>query len=400
MKTAIVHDWFDKIAGSEKVVKEMLACFPGADVFSLVDFLGDAQKRELGVDEIKASFIQRLPFAKKHFRNYLALMPMAIEQFDLSGYDLVLSSSHAFGRSVVTNAEQLHITYVHTPMRYAWDMQQQYLDQAGLTRGVKATFVRGVLHYLRTWDRGTANRPDVYIANSQFVANRIRKTYDRDAEVVYPPVDVHALDLRPQKDDFFLAAGRLVSYKRFDLVVKAFAQLRDQNLVVIGKGSELEHLKAIATPNVKLMGYQSDEVLRDHMERARAFVFAAVEDFGIMPVEAQACGTPVIGMNRGGLQETVIPNQTGLLFNEQTVDAVVDAVRTMIDLPWDYFDAQRIREHAERFSAARFRQEYRRLVRQKLSERGFGGAKTIQELEFDPTRDMNVTGEKHEEASV
>lgn len=395
MKTAIVHDWFDKIAGSEKVVKEMIACFPDADVFSLVDFLSEQQKRELGVGEITPSFIQRLPFAKKHFRNYLALMPMAIEQFDLSAYDLVLSSSHAFGRSVVTNAEQLHITYVHTPMRYAWDMQQQYLNQAGLRRGIKATFVRSVLHYLRTWDRGTANRPDVYIANSNFVANRIRKTYDRDAEVIYPPVDIHALDLRTQKDNFFLAAGRLVSYKRFDLVVKAFAELPDQNLVVIGKGSELEQLRSIATPNVKLMGYQSDEVLRDHMERARAFVFAAVEDFGIMPVEAQACGTPVIGMNRGGLQETVIPGQTGLLFDEQTVDAVVDTVKTMIDLPSDYFDPQRIREHAEGFSASRFRQEYRRLVRQNLVARGMQGADEIEELEFDPTRDMHVPDSAH-----
>ena len=388
MKTAIVHDWFDKIAGSEKVVKEMLACFPDADVFSLVDFLSQQQRRELGLGKVTPSFIQRLPFSKKHFRNYLAFMPMAIEQFDLSGYDLVLSSSHAFGRSVVTNAEQLHITYVHTPMRYAWDMQQQYLNQAGLRRGIKAAFVRSVLHYLRTWDRGTANRPDVYVANSAFVAARIQKTYDRPAEVIYPPTDVHKLELRRQKDDFFLAAGRLVSYKRFDLVVEAFAKHLDQKLVVIGKGSELERLRDIATPNVTLMGYQSDEVLRDHMQRARAFVFAAVEDFGIMPVEAQACGTPVIGLNRGGLQETVLPHRTGLLFDEQTVECLSDAIQEILDLPRDYFDPEDIRKHAERFSADRFRTEYRSLIRASLAQRGMVGADSIPELEFDAREDL------------
>jgi glycosyltransferase involved in cell wall biosynthesis len=391
MKTAIVHDWFDKIAGSEKVVKEMLACFPDADVFSLVDFLSQQQRDELGLEKVTPSFIQRLPFARKHFRKYLAFMPMAIEQFDLSGYDLVLSSSHAFGRSVVTNAEQLHITYVHTPMRYAWDMQQQYLDQAGLRRGVKASFVRCVLHYLRTWDRGTANRPDVYIANSGFVAARIQKTYDRQAKVIYPPTDVHKLALRSQKDDFFLAAGRLVSYKRFDLVVEAFAKHPDQKLVVIGKGSELERLREIATPNVTLMGYQSDEVLRDHMQRARAFVFAAVEDFGIMPVEVQACGTPVIGLNRGGLRETVLPHRTGLLFDEQTVECLSNAIQEMLDLPRDYFGPEHIRKHAERFSADRFRTEYRRFIRACLAERGMIGAEEIPELEFDACEDLQVT---------
>ena len=391
MKTAIIHDWFDKIAGSEKVVKEMLACFPDADVFSLVDFLSQQQRRELGLEKVTPSFIQRLPFSKKHFRNYLALMPMAIEQFDLSGYDLVLSSSHAFGRSVVTNAEQLHIAYVHTPMRYAWGMQQQYLSQAGLQRGVKAAFVRCILHYLRTWDRGTANRPDVYVANSAFVAKRIQKTYDRTAEVIYPPTDVHKLGLRREKDDFFLAAGRLVSYKRFDLVVEAFARHPDQKLVVIGKGAELEHLRNIATPNVTLLGYQSDEVLRDHMQRARAFVFAAVEDFGIMPVEAQACGTPVIGLNRGGLQETVLPHQTGLLFDEQTVECLADAIQEILDLPRDYFDPEHIRRHAERFSADRFRTEYRRLIRARLFERGIVDEDSIPELDFDAREDLLIT---------
>jgi len=300
-RVAVVHDWFNCIAGSEKVVKEIMHCFPDADVFSLVDHLSTEERESLGIRKpIETSFINRLPFQKR-FRNYLPLMPMAIEQFDLRPYDIVISSSHAFGKGVLTSAEQLHLTYVHTPIRY------------------KSSIIRSSLHYIRMWDRSTADRPDVYMGNSGYVANRIRKTYNRDAHVVYPPCDVHKMTVQQAKEDFFLAAGRLVPYKRFDMVVDAMKQLPDQKLVLIGDGPEMQKIKSKAGDNVEILGYQSDEIMHDYMRRAKAFVFAAVEDFGIMPVEAQACGTPVVGINRGGVAETVIDRKTGILFQRTAI---------------------------------------------------------------------------------
>ena len=366
---ALVHDWFDCVAGSEKVVREMLHCFPRSDVFALVDHLTAAERQELGIDAMQTSFIQDLPFARKRFRHYLPLMPLAVEQFDLSSYDVILSSSHAVAKGVVTSAEQLHISYVHTPIRYAWDMYHEYLQQRGLTRGLKTAFVKAVLHYIRMWDRGTADRPDIYIANSNYVAARIRKTYGRDAEVIYPPVNVHRWNTHHRKERFFLAAGRLVPYKRFDLLVDAFARLPDLRLVIIGDGPEHKKLKARATKNVDMLGYQDDETLFDHMKRARAFVFGAVEDFGIMPVEAQACGTPVIGMNRGGVAETVIDGETGLLFEEQTPECVAETVRRFSELPDDFLDPDCIRFNAERFSVDRFQREFSKLVNSAIQHR-------------------------------
>ncbi len=365
---ALIHDWFDCIAGSEKVVREMMHCFPHCEAFSLVDHLSEEEKRSLGIDSIHSSFIQSLPFARKRFRNYLPLMPIAIEQFDLADYDVVLSSSHAFGKGVLTSAEQLHISYVHTPIRYAWDMQHEYLRRRGLTRGLKAKFVRSVLHYLRLWDQGTANRPDAYIANSNYVARRIKKTYNRDAHVIYPPVDLEWFETHHKKESFYLAAGRLVSYKRFDLLVDAFARLPDHRLVLIGDGPEFKKLKSQAPANVEMLGFQENDVLRDYMKRAKAFVFAAVEDFGIMPVEAQACGTPVIGMRRGGLTETVIENETGLFFDEQTPESVAEAIRTFDELPSDFFDPDCIRKNAERFSIPRFRTEFKSFVEERVQQ--------------------------------
>jgi glycosyltransferase involved in cell wall biosynthesis len=366
---ALVHDWFDCVAGSEKVVGEMLHCFPQSDVFSLVDYLTAAERRGLGIDAVQTSFIQKLPFARKRFRHYLPLMPAAIERFDLSTYDVILSSSHAVAKGVITNAQQLHISYIHTPIRYAWDMYHEYLRQSGLTRGPKAAFVKAVLHYIRMWDRVTADRPDVYVANSNYVADRIRKTYGRDARVIYPPVNVHRWETHRKKENFFLAAGRLVPYKRFDLLVDAFAQLPEQRLIIIGDGPEYKKLKAAATKNVEMLGYLDDESLFDYMKRASAFVFGAVEDFGIMPVEAQACGTPVIGMNLGGVAETVIHGETGLLFDEQTPECVAETVHTFCELPAGFLDPCRIRANAERFSVDRFRRKFAELVNSAMRSR-------------------------------
>jgi len=316
-------------------------CFPEADVFSLVDHLSVEERESLGIKKpIKTSFINRLPFQKR-FRHYLPLMPMAIEQFDLRPYDIVISSSHAFGKGVLTSAEQLHLTYVHTPIRYAWDMYQEYLEQEKLGWGIKSSVIRSALHYIRM---------------------------NREAHVVHPPCDVHKMTVQHTKEDFFLAAGRLVPYKRFDMVVDAMKQLPDQKLVLIGDGPEMQKIKSKAGSNVEILGYQSDEVMHDHMRRAKAFVFAAVEDFGIMPVEAQACGTPVVGINRGGVAETVVDRKTGILFDEQTVDSVASAMQTVADLPGDFFDADEIRKHAEKFSRETFRENLRRIVEQSHRE--------------------------------
>ncbi|MEM9410147.1 MAG: glycosyltransferase [Planctomycetota bacterium] len=369
-KIAIVHDWFTRIAGSEKVVKEIKHCFPNADVFSLVDHLSDNERESLGIDApIRTSFINRLPIQSK-FRHYLPLMPIAIEQLDLREYDLVFSSSHAVAKGCLTTSEQLHISYVHTPMRYAWDMYHEYLEQKRMGWGLGSVFARSVLHYLRNWDRATADRPDFYIANSKYVRERIRKTYRRDSTVIYPPVDVNSMPFSMQKQDYFLAAGRLVPYKRFDLIVDAMKELPNEKLVLIGDGPEMSKIQSLAGPNVEVLGYQNDEVLREHMKNAKAFVFAAVEDFGIMPVEAQACGTPVIGLNRGGVAETVIPMQTGVLFSEQTSESIVEAIRVFLELPSSVLDSDVIRAHTQKFCQNSFRNNLLRFVESAVHSRG------------------------------
>jgi len=372
MKVAIVHEWFVNYAGSEKVVEEILKVFPQADLFALVDFLADGERGFLGGRRARTSFIQRLPKARSAFRNYLPLMPLAIEQFDLSAYDLVISSNHAVAKGVITGPGQAHISYVHTPIRYAWDLQHQYLRESGLGKGLKAWIARMSLHYLRLWDSRTAHGVDTFLANSKYIARRIRKTYGRDSEVVYPPVDVERFRMRTDKEDFYLAASRMVPYKRMPMIVEAFAAMPERRLVVIGDGPELERVKALARDagNITILGYQPTEVLADHMARARAFVFAAEEDFGITPVEAQACGTPVIAYGAGGALETVIasadPEQrTGLFFCNQSADSVRNAVLEFEAV--GEFRPEVCRANAERFSVQNFRQRLRQAVEGALA---------------------------------
>lgn len=359
MKVAIVHDWMDAYAGSERVVEQLLHVLPHADVFTLCDFLSDDQRKFLGGRKPKTSFLQNAPWAAKHFRQYLPLMPLAIEQFDLSAYDLVVSSSHAFAKGVLTGPGQLHICYCHTPIRYAWDFQHQYLRQSKLDRGVKGMLARLILHYIRLWDVRTAAGVDTFVANSSYIANRIRKVYGRSSVVIHPPVDTDAFSVETRKDDYYLAASRFVPYKRMDLILSAFRSMTDRRLIVVGDGPELERVKHLATPNVELLGYQPGEVLKSLMQRARGFVFAAEEDFGIMPVEAQACGTPVLCYGRGGVQDSVIPQETGVYFERQETDSICDAVRRFEELT---FDPLLIRKNAERFSREAFRKAFRELI--------------------------------------
>jgi len=283
----------------------------------------------------------------------------------LSQYDLIISSSHAVAKGVLTGPDQLHISYVHSPIRYAWDMQHQYLRESGLEKGLKSAMARLILHRMRQWDVRTANGVDVYIANSKFIGRRIRKAYGRNAEVLYPPVDTEAYSLGTGKEDFYFTASRFVPYKRIDLIVEAFACMPGRRLVVIGDGPEWSKIKATADahPNIELLGYQPKEVMVDYMQRARAFLFAAEEDFGIVPVEAQACGTPVIAYGRGGALETICGldsvTPTGLFFDEQSVVAIVHAIE---DFERRSFDSTACRNNALRFAPAQFRIQFAELV--------------------------------------
>jgi len=359
-RVGLVHDWLPVYAGAERVLEQMIHVFPESKLYSLIDFIPEDQRDFLQGGPVETSFIQRLPFAERFYRHYLPLAPMAIEQFDLSEHDVVVSSSYAVAKGVLTRPDQLHISYVHSPMRYAWDLYHEYMAQGrfGLVRGLLA---RMVLHYMRLYDVSTAPRVDVFVANSHHVARRIWKTYRRRAQVIYPPVDVERFTLQPKKDSFYLTMSRLVPYKRIDLIVRAFTEMPDKELVVIGDGPEYDAIERLAGPNVTLLGYQPDDAVAYYMESARAFVFAAEEDFGIVPVEAQACGTPVIAYGRGGVQETVLPGTTGVLFPRQTVENLKDAVDEFERIR-TRLDPEAIRAQAERFATPIFRAAFSELV--------------------------------------
>lgn len=359
---ALVHEWLTAIAGSERVLEEFCGLYPRADLFAVyADPKVVAATPFLRDHKLTTSFIQKLPDSARRFRSYLPIMPLAVEQFDLSAYEVVLSSNHAVAKGVLTGPDQLHISYVHSPLRYAWDLQHQYLREAGLTDGLKGWIAKAILHQMRIWDYRTAAGVDYFIANSRFIARRIRKVYGRRADVIYPPVDVDAFKLGGQRDDFYLAASRLVPYKRMDLIVEAFSAMPQKQLVVIGDGPELEKVKRKAGRNVEILGYQPFQVLQDLMRRARAFVFAGEEDFGITVVEAQACGTPVIAFGKGGALETVIgagshAKPTGVFFPSQTVWSLIEGVNAF-ERQADLFQPEHCRQNALRFSRERFRRE-------------------------------------------
>jgi glycosyltransferase involved in cell wall biosynthesis len=365
MKIAIIHDWIVIYAGAEKVLEQIVSCFPAADIFSLVDFLSDDERDFIKGKHATTSFIQKLPMAKSQYRNYLPLMPLAIEQLDLSGYDLVISSSHAVAKGILVGPDQLHISYLHSPFRYAWDLQHQYLHESNLDRGLKGWMVRWMLHKIRLWDVRSANSVDSFIANSHFISRRIEKCYRRTSSVIYPPVDISAFSFRAEKEDFYLTASRMVPYKKMPLIVEAFASMPDKRLVVIGDGPEFEKCKAAAGSNVTLMGWQSFDVLKDHMQRSKAFVFAAEEDFGITPLEAQACGTPVIAFGKGAVLETIqgldSDRPTGVFFNQQTPEAINAAV-ALFEKESTRITPEACRENVLRFSLERFRAEFTEFV--------------------------------------
>ena len=361
-KTAIVHEWLVNYAGSERVVESFTNIWPDADVFTLVDFLNDEQREIiLKGKRAKTSFIQKLPFARKKHRNYLPLLPKAIESFDLSNYNLIISSSHAVAKGIKKNNKQLHISYCHSPMRYAWDQGEHYLQ------GFKGTVAKAFIGYLRKWDLKSADSVDYFIANSNHIAGKIKKIYNREADVIYPPVDIDKCKLNTNKEDFYLTASRMVPYKRLDLVVEAFNLMPDKKLVVIGSGPEKEKLKSIAGRNVEILSHQPPEKLIAYMQRSKAFVFAAEEDFGIIVVEAMACGTPVIAWNGGGVKESVRDGVTGILFNEQKADSIIKAVKEY-EKRIDSFDPSVIRNHSEQFSRKNFEENIKKFFLLNCSE--------------------------------
>jgi glycosyltransferase involved in cell wall biosynthesis len=363
----IVHDFLYCYAGAERVLEQILRVYPEAELFSLFDFLPAGQRDFIQNKAVRASFLQKLPLSRRKHRAYLPLMPLAIEQLDMSKYDLVISSSYLAAKGVITRPDQLHICYCHTPVRFAWDQQFQYLAHSGLQKGLRSLFARWILHYIRGWDVRSANGVDHFISNSSYVSRRISKIYRRDSTPIYPPVDVDRFTLSMQKDDYYLTASRLVPYKRIDLIVEAFNRFPDRKLIVIGDGPDFRKIQAMAGANVTMLGHQPFDVLRSYMQKARAFVFAAEEDFGIVPVEAQACGTPVIAFARGGQAESIVAGRTGLFFERQDVESVLQTV-LRFEACEGRFSPLAIRANAMRFSAERFREEFENFVEARWSE--------------------------------
>lgn len=356
VKTAIVVDWLTQMGGAERVVLAIKELFPDAPVFTTV-YNPDTVDEVFHSMDIRTSFVQKLPGAKKSYQKYLPLMPTAVEQFDLTDFDLVISSSSSVAKGICTKAETVHICYCHTPMRYAWDFYHEYLNGPDVGK-VKKLLIPWLMNYIRMWDRLTADRVDFFVANSRNVANRIKKHYHRDSVVINPPVNASYFTPVDENEDFFLVVSRLVPYKRVDLAIQACNELK-MPLRVIGTGPELNRLKMMAGPTVKLMGRLSEEEIKWHYARCRAFLFPGEEDFGITPLEAQASGRPVIAFGKGGALETVVNGQTGLFFEKQTSESLKAKINEFLNLK---FDKQVIRQHAEKYDINSFKNRFKSYV--------------------------------------
>lgn len=376
MKKALIHDFLSVCGGAEKCVESFTNIWDDIDVYSLVDYLSEEDRaRVLKGKYAHTSFITKLPLTNKYFRYYFPLFPKAVERFDLSDYDLVLSSSHSAAKGVLTRPDQLHICYIYTPPRYLWDFYDSYRQSYGIDKGIKGIAAEYFLNRMRKWDIDTADRPNHYIAISKYVAERVHRIYGRQADIIYPPVDTDRFDLGTCTDSYYITSSRLVPYKRIDMIANAFT-LSGKKLVIIGDGPQMEKIRKAAGKNIEIMGRQNQETIIELTKKAKAFIFAAEEDFGIAPLEAQACGVPVIAYGRGGALETINgyfvgtrPHNgaTGIFFREQTVNSLNSAV-ACFEGHIDLFDKRTIRENSLRFGRQRFENEIQSYIENKLDE--------------------------------
>lgn len=349
MKVAIVHDWLTIYGGAESIIRILHDLFPEAPIYTSV-YDRENMPDDFKEMDIRTSFLQKMPFAKKKYTSYLQLMPKAFESFDLSEYDLIISSSTCCAKGVKTRKDAFHICYCNTPMRYAWDFYDEYVSGKSF---LARKYIGMVMPGIRKWDYKSSDRVDSFIANSKNVAERIKRHYDRESHVIYPPVRTEMFVPSGEDKDFYLAVSRLVPYKKIDLLAETFTKL-EKPLYIIGGGSEFEKIKALSGDSVKLLGRLSDEEVLSYMQSCKAFLFPGEEDFGITPVEAQACGKPVIAYGKGGATETVVDGVTGVHFAEQTVSSLTKAIERFENTT---FDIEKITDNAAKFSETRFRKE-------------------------------------------
>jgi glycosyltransferase involved in cell wall biosynthesis len=378
MKIAIVCDTMSAYGGAERVIEQILKLYPSADVFSVLDVVPEGQRRFLGDRAIHSTFLQKIPRVARYYRKLLPLWPLAVEQIDVMAYDLIISTHHSVAYGILTRPGQVHASYVFSPARYAWDLQHEYLREAGLETGVQSLFARHTLHKIRLWDYAAAQRPDKMAACSRFVAERMWGVHKRQAEVIYPPVAPKTRPADTRRGDYYISVGRLVPYKRIELLARAFSEMPERKLKIVGAGPDAKKIAAACGPNVEMLGFRSDDEVHRLLAGARAYVFAGIEDFGITAVEAQALGTPVLAFNDGGLRETVVPlneaEPTGMFFAHQTKEALIAAVDDF-ERSIDRFSVAACQRNAQRFSEEAFRDAFGEFVERALltSARGRRG---------------------------
>ena len=370
IKIAIVHDWLVTYAGAEKVLENIIEVFPNADIFSLIDCVENSDRRFLHNKDVKTSFMQLIPNIKKIYRKLLPIMPFAIQTFNLRKYNLIISSSHAVAKGVITNTNQLHICYCHTPMRYAWDMKEQYLKQAGLSSGILSKAVRFILDLINKWDKKNSIDVDYFISNSDFIKERIQNCYQRESYTIYPPVDILKFKNSNIKKNYYFTFSRFVPYKNIDLIARAFATyFPNKKLIIAGAGPDYEKIKFYESENIILKGFLNDKDLIEYLSSAKAYIFAAKEDFGIVNVESQAAGTPVIAYGEGGSKETIVniseENPTGVLYYKQDMESIRDAVFEF-EKNYELFKKVNLEKNSKRFSVEVFKSELLNFVEKKL----------------------------------
>jgi glycosyltransferase involved in cell wall biosynthesis len=363
VKVAIVHYWLINCRGGEKVLEAICELYPDADIYTHYYDASAFASSNISTHKVSQTFISKLPFARRFYQSYLPLMPLALEEIDLSGYDLVISSESGPAKGIVPPPGVPHICYCHSPMRYAWDMYHDYKSRAGLLKRLLIPFL---MHYLRRWDQLSAGQVSHFVANSQFVSKRIKSYYRRDSEVIYPPVSFDEVDIADKVGDFYLLLGQLVAYKKADLAVEAFT-ISGRKLVVVGEGEQFDELRAIAGPNVDIRGRLPFPEIVNLLGTCRGLIFPGVEDFGIVPLEAMASGRPVIAYKKGGALETVISGKTGVFFEHQTVESLNASVE-LLEIKMDTFDPHVMRAHAKLFSKERFKAEFKFFADKALEE--------------------------------